>query len=197
MTKTTSYFLIAGIIISLIIGSINYINTKNLQQALQQQELKLTKHKNFLDPIIEQEEMMQKLDSVKLEEGTNAPDFSLEDQNGNITNLASFTTPKTLLIFSSSQCSVCSEFYPDIQEFTQNQETIATAVIQLDANKDENLEMLQKNKYDFTLLAGNHDIFNLYKVTSTPTSVLINTATKKVIKTENPTTLQELQEFTK
>ncbi len=196
-SKTSFYLIIIGIIAAIVLGGLNYKKTQQLQQTITQQQQELTRLGDFLNPIIEEQQMMQALDSIQPEAGASAPTFSFEDQHGNMIGLTSFTTPKALLVFSSAQCHSCKDFYPHLQQYIDSKDPLDVAVIQIDSDKAGNIAMLKENGYNFRTLVGTNEIFNEYRVTSTPTTILIDTTTKTIIKSENLSTLEEILNFLK
>ena len=129
--------------------------------------------------------------------GSVAQDFVLEDQNGIFVSLENMEASRILLVFSSALCETCSEFYPHINQFVASHPPVDVLVIQLEASVSENKRLLETNNYNFTMLDGGAAVFAAYNVLTTPTSLLIDSNSLKILKAESLHTVDELVQFVK
>lgn len=112
---------------------------------------------------------------------TSAPDFTVQDVNGNNVSLSDFKGKPVVLNFWASWCPPCKAEMPDYEKMFQqysskgvvflmvnmtdgNRETIATAK-----------QFLKANKYSFTAyFDAKSDAANTYGISSIPDSIFID-----------------------
>ena len=129
-----------------------------------------------------------------LEAGSEAPAFSLQNEEGKEVSLADLYGKKTLLVFSQESCPYCQNFYPVLNDFGAAREDVNVVVMQLGSTPEQNKAYKQQQGIDATVLAAGADELVAYKVTKTPTSVLLDEE-GKVLGTRAVTQLAELNAF--
>lgn len=126
--------------------------------------------------------------------GSEAPAFSLQNEEGKEVSLADLHGKKTLLVFSQESCPYCQNFYPVLNDFGAAREDVNVVVMQLGSTPEQNKAYKQQQGIDATVLAAGADELVAYKVTKTPTSVLLDEE-GKVLGTRAVTQLAELNAF--
>jgi len=110
-----------------------------------------------------------------LEEGINAPDFSLMSTSGELISLSSLgEDKKKILVFSSNTCHFCKEFYPKLASFNETNPDISLVLVQSGATQEENKVFLETHKYFDKVLVEESSVAKDYLVSGTPTSVLLS-----------------------
>ncbi|HLR65137.1 MAG TPA: redoxin domain-containing protein [Pseudogracilibacillus sp.] len=117
---------------------------------------------------------------VGLERGNQAPDFTLENLDGEEMKLSDFQGKKVLLNFWASWCGPCRAEMPDMQkyyeEYSDEVEIVAVNVRSTERNDEVVDEFLEEYGATFVVLSDVDnlvsDIFDAYQL---PTSYLINT----------------------
>jgi peroxiredoxin len=108
--------------------------------------------------------------------GFRAPDFELQDMNGQTVRLSALRGKPVFLNFWASWCPPCRKEMPDLQEFfSRYHEKIHVIGI----NWNDRLPTVQEflNQYGITytnLLDTNGEVFVLYELTGLPTSFFID-----------------------
>lgn len=111
--------------------------------------------------------------NVGLDSGTAAPDFVLTNFNNEAVNLSDYRGEKVFLVFSSTDCLYCKEFWPEIKEFQEKYPEIKIIMISKGTD-EENLIMIEENGFDFDVLHWNQDVVQSYQVPGTPFIYLID-----------------------
>ncbi len=108
--------------------------------------------------------------------GFRAPDFELQDFNGQSVKLSALRGKPVLLNFWASWCPPCRKEMPDLQEFfTQYGEKIHVIGINWNDHPTIVQEFLDQYGITYTnLLDTNGKIFVLYELTGLPTSFFID-----------------------
>lgn len=128
--------------------------------------------------------------------GTEAPDFTLTDLDGNEVTLSDLRGKNVYLNFWASWCGPCIAELPDIEQV--HQKYLEKDLIVLTINTGEEKETVQKvieeGGYTFTVLldSNNLDTARLYKTTSIPASIFINNE-GKIIERKEIMTLAEME----
>lgn len=128
--------------------------------------------------------------------GTEAPDFTLTDLDGNEVTLSDLRGKNVYLNFWASWCGPCIAELPDIEQV--HQKYLEKDLIVLTINTGEEKETVQKvieeGGYTFTVLldSNNLDTARLYKTTSIPASIFINKE-GKIIERKEIMTLAEME----
>ncbi len=137
-------------------------------------------HKAVVDLKNTQREL-SKTDHVQTEEksnylkkGTIAPSFSYPDENGDTVHENYSNKKYTLLVFSSSQCPYCMEFYPVLDAFQKANTNTEVLVLQEFSTPESNKKFLDSTKYNFKMLAAVDEVYDNYKIDATPTCVFLD-----------------------
>jgi methylamine dehydrogenase accessory protein MauD len=114
--------------------------------------------------------------SVGLEIGTSAPEFTLVDTNGENVSLKDYSGHWVLLSFTSTTCPVCKTTYPYIKEFSEERSNIQILLISK-GSVEENQLLIQEQGFHFPVLTiGNEPTGAIveYKVPGTPFFYLVD-----------------------
>ncbi|SIO23976.1 TlpA family protein disulfide reductase [Algoriphagus halophilus] len=117
----------------------------------------------------------QKTTIPPLEKGEKAPEFDMKDLQGNSVSLADFKGNKVLLKFSSVGCGNSHEalLYMNQENF-QLPENIKPIYLSMWDKKADVIDYFSKVTAGMPVLSNSEDIAKAYKISSTPTFVLIN-----------------------
>lgn len=119
--------------------------------------------------------------SKSIKVGSLAPDFTLEDIDGNKITLSSFQNKKpVLLVFWATWCGYCAKELPDLKDFIEiHRNEIETLVISSGESKKTVEDYIEKKDINFTMLLDNtRDVWNSYLVRGTPSHFLIDSKGK-------------------
>ena len=113
--------------------------------------------------------------------GTAAPDFTLNDFDGNSVTLSSFKTNKTVLIdFWATWCGPCVTSMPHTQELHEKFKNrgLEVLAVNIEGNRANVSNFMANNNYTFTVLldSGNWSAttIDLYNVNSIPRAIIID-----------------------
>ena len=112
--------------------------------------------------------------SQDLASGTPAPDFSLEDENGQTVTLKDLFGKKTLLVFSQEGCPYCKNFYPVLNEFQLRDAEVQVVIMQLESTPEQNKRYKAQEGIQAPILAATIQELINYRVEGTPTSILLD-----------------------
>lgn len=120
--------------------------------------------------------MAQAEESRGLDAGTEAPDFSLLDSQGEQVSLADFADRKVMLVFSSDECKYCKLMYPELERLHSSGEyaDVEVVLMQIGSTPEENEALRQETGFDFPVLAADQQVFSAYEVPGTPFSTLVS-----------------------
>lgn len=118
-------------------------------------------------------------EEVGLEKGEKAPDFTLENLDGEKMKLSDFEGKKVLLNFWASWCGPCRAEMPDMQkfyeEYSDDVEIVAVNVRSTERNDEVVEEFLEEYGATFVVLSDVEALVSgVYDAYSLPTSYLIN-----------------------
>lgn len=170
-----------------------YTYTNKVQIGVTQHKLSSTF--TFMDKMAEmekQEEEKRKPITV----GSQAPDFSLQNEEGKKVKLEDFKGQKTLLVFSHPSCNHCQDFYPVLNSFQEKQKNVKIVLMHLESTPEQNKIYKSKQGIKVTMLAATIKQAQDYKVRNTPTTILLDQK-GRVLGTGSVTRLQELEKFVK
>ena len=148
------------------------------------------------------QEIARRLEGMEqLVPGSQAPDITLNDQDGNLFELNSFETNNNyiLLLFWSADCNHCVEMAENLYPLLQQpdlQQKISVVAISLDETETEiaawerKIPQLTGWKHLRASEGINSKVAYDYYVLATPIMVLLNAKTKEIIAT--PNTIKEL-----
>lgn len=106
--------------------------------------------------------------------GSEAPDFSVQDLEGNQVNLADYKGKKVLLNFSSIGCGYCHQA---VQFFNENDllpEDMVAFYVSVFDKKEMVKDYFQKIKAPYTVIPDGEELRVKYSAISTPNFILIN-----------------------
>ncbi|OJJ20448.1 hypothetical protein BKI52_18490 [marine bacterium AO1-C] len=168
-----------------------FLNKTNIQTT----QAKLRSTFTFMDKMAEVQKQQE--DARKpIAVGSQAPEFSLKNEEGKEVKLEDLKGQKTLLVFSQTNCQYCEKFYPILNEFQEKQADVKVVLMHYGATPEQNKSYKAKQGIKATMLAAAAKQMNDYKVLDTPTTVLID-GKGKVLGSKNVTNLKELMAFVK
>lgn len=110
---------------------------------------------------------------VGLNSGTAAPDFSLTNLKNETTTLSDYRGKKVFIVFSSTDCLYCKEFWPQIEEFQKKFPEVKIVMVSKGTD-EENLVMIEENDFSFDVLRWDEEMIQSYQVPGTPFLYLID-----------------------
>lgn len=115
-----------------------------------------------------------------LENGEKAPDFNIASINRNATvSLSEFKEQPILLVFSSTSCPACKDFWPILREFQVSHPDLEIIMIS-QGTIAENIEMVKSQGFEFSVLLWEDELVKEYKVPGTPYLYVIQDGQKVV-----------------
>ena len=171
----------------------NKARIRATQRVMVETQDKLASTIAFMDEIAANKQKAEEANKP-LAAGTQAPGFTLQDENANEVNLADLSGKKTLLVFSQQSCPYCKNFYPVLNEFQAQQEDVNVVVMQIGSTPEQNKAYKAEQGINATLLAASASELQNYKVQVTPTSVLLD-ENGKIMGSKTVSQLQELIAF--
>jgi peroxiredoxin len=112
--------------------------------------------------------------------GSPAPEFSMNDQNGNPVSLSSFKGKYVLLDFWASWCMPCRQENPNVVKAynTYKDKNFTILGVSLDKDKDAWVKAIADDKLSWThvsdLSDGNNAAARLYRVNAIPANFLLD-----------------------
>lgn len=105
-----------------------------------------------------------------------APDFKLVDATGKQWHLNELKGKVVVLNFWFVSCAPCIQEMPELNKLVaENKDQKDVVFLGLSFNTQVQIDRFLKNRqFDYTLLANSKDVDKLYKVTSWPTSIVID-----------------------
>ncbi len=138
---------------------------------------------NYSGTIVETDEkttLERKLLSYKMRPGTEVPDFTLNDINGDPVTLSEVQKEKTLLLFWASWCPNCNEMIAYIKNWIKQQNTPPEVVaVSLDTSEEEWKNAVSMHKIGAwfnlsDLKEWNGKVATEYNIYATPTMFIID-----------------------
>lgn len=156
---------------------------------------------NYSGPLCRSEDkttLMRKLEAQKMKAGTVAPDFTMDDKDGNAVTLSHILKDQNLLIFWASWCPHCNEMMSLIKSWYTGNQKDGTEIIaiSLDSSKSEWLGAVDvtgfEEFYNLSDMKGwDGKVAEAYNVYATPTMFIIDRNRTILAK---PVTLREMTE---
>lgn len=115
----------------------------------------------------------------KLKVGSEAPDFSMFNQDGQTVKLSDFKGKKVLLDFWATWCGPCIDNLPKLKDFARNNLDYHIVAISLDNNKSNWINGIKKLDFEWAihlsdLQSWKSPINVLYNIEAIPRSILID-----------------------
>lgn len=150
------------------------------------------------DDIVYTIESLRASTKAPIKVGEYAPDFEMEDYNGNVISLKNLRGKLVLLDFWASWCGPCIAQIPDIKKLTEqfHSEDIEVIGVSLDRNPKDFKSAI--SQYQMTwkhILDHRKKISNLYSISAVPTILLIDREGKIIFKNDKGHTVNDLQKL--
>lgn len=141
--------------------------------------------------------------AVGLEQGNEAPDFTLPTLEGDKITLSEYRGKKVIVNMWASWCPPCKAEMPDMQKFYQKHKTDGIEVLAI------NLTEAEKNKEDVSqfitdyvlsfpvILDEKSHVADLYQVTTIPTTYILDSKGRIERKMVGPMTYEMMDEIMK
>lgn len=112
--------------------------------------------------------------SVGMSVGQEAPEFSVADLTGTLINSANFAGRLTALLFVSPDCSSCTEVLRDDMAYLKHKAQ-GHVIVVCRAGRQACLQLAEQFGLDVPVVADEKEhISHLYRISTVPTTVLIN-----------------------
>ena len=166
-----------------------YFVVKDFAYKLDLEEMKSVRSK--LDASLDGTSYVQQIESMiarleKVQVGSEAPDFTLPDVNGNLVSLSSFRGKYVLVDFWAAWCPDCRKENPNIVSAWEKYKNKNFAIlgVSLDRNRDQWLAAIEKDKLTWTQVSDlkywSSEAAVLYCIRWIPMSFLIDPERKIV-----------------
>ena len=160
-----------------------YVVVKDFAYKLNLEEMKSVRSK--LDVSLDGTFYVQQIESMiarmeKVQVGSEAPDFTLPDVNGNLVSLSSFRGKYVLVDFWAAWCPDCRKENPNIVSAWEKYKNKNFAIlgVSLDRNRDQWLAAIEKDKLTWTQVSDlkywSSEAAVLYCIRWIPMSFLID-----------------------
>ena len=160
-----------------------YFVVKDFAYKLNLEEMKSVRSK--LDASLDGTSYVQQIESMiarmeKVQVGSEAPDFTLPDVNGNLVSLSSFRGKYVLVDFWAAWCPDCRKENPNIVSVWEKYKNKNFAIlgVSLDRNRDQWLAAIEKDKLTWTQVSDlkywSSEAAVLYCIRWIPMSFLID-----------------------
>ena len=160
-----------------------YFVVKDFAYKLDLEEMKSVRSK--LDTSLDGTSYVQQIESMiarmeKVQVGSEAPDFTLPDVNGNLVSLSSFRGKYVLVDFWAAWCPDCRKENPNIVSAWEKYKNKNFAIlgVSLDRNRDQWLAAIEKDKLTWTQVSDlkywSSEAAVLYCIRWIPMSFLID-----------------------
>ncbi|WP_299438852.1 TlpA disulfide reductase family protein [uncultured Aquimarina sp.] len=124
--------------------------------------------------------------------GIEAPAFSLINKENKEVSLATLSKEKKkILVFSSSTCQYCQDYYPELDKYTKENQEIEVIVIQAESTPEENEKLITNNNYSFDILVADQQVWQDYQIQATPTTIILD-ENNKIISSSISSTYADL-----
>jgi len=131
--------------------------------------------------------------------GEEAPNFTLQNQDGEKIELADLRGKTVVLNFWTTWCPPCQEELPEIKQFATEVNESEVAVIGINLTSEEQsdeavIEFIRRNDLDYmNLLDSKGIVGDLYQIVVIPTTFILDADGKIQEKVVGPVTKKQLQ----
>lgn len=133
---------------------------------------------------------------VGVEVGMQAPDFTINNVNGDEVSLSDYRGTKVFLNFWASWCPPCKEEMPAIQKLHKNYDNIKVVTVNSGEGKDKVLNYLMEYNFSFTtLLDKNRKVTTDYLIRGIPSTFVIDKDGIIVRKQRGAITYEKMEEM--
>ena len=114
--------------------------------------------------------------SAKEEEPIIAPDFELQDLNGNMVKLSDFLGKKVMINFWATWCGFCVQEMPDFMKLQDaHKDDLVILFVNVGEKKEDVLKFVEKEKISGTILLDtDQKVATKYGVRSFPSTLALN-----------------------
>jgi thiol-disulfide isomerase/thioredoxin len=126
----------------------NKARIRATQRVMVDTQDKLSSTFDFMDKVATQTKKAEEV-KMPLTEGSEAPTFSLKDENSQEVKLEDYKGKKTLLVFSQESCPYCKDFYPVLNEFQAQKEDVNVVVMQIGSTPEQNINKKKVLQHHF------------------------------------------------
>ncbi len=115
-------------------------------------------------------------EKVTKEEPVMAPDFELEDLEGNMVKLSSLQGKKVIINFWATWCGFCVEEMPDLMKLQEEyKDDLVVLYVNVGESKEDVLKFVEKEKITGTiLLDAKQQVAATYGVRNFPSTIALN-----------------------
>ena len=109
--------------------------------------------------------------------GTQAPDFTLPDEEGQLVTLSEYKEHLVLLVFTSHTCPFCREMYPGLRQFLDSNPDIQVIVLSMNTASENQMfreEFNLTNYANLRVLSATREVVEKYLIRGTPTFIVID-----------------------
>ncbi len=166
-------------------------------------DISKTDSKSFNNPQREQSDIADAKigQAIGLEQGNEAPNFTLSAFEGEALTLADYRGKKVLINMWASWCPPCKAEMPDMQQFYQKHQADGIEVLSINLTEAEN------NKEDVSAFISDYEITfpvaldeksqvaDQYQVTTIPTTYIVDSAGNIERKIVGPMTYEMMEEI--
>lgn len=134
-------------------------------------------------------------DKILPQPGYMAPDFELEDLEGNMVKLSDLRNKTVVVNFWSMGCKFCLQEMPDFDEFNKSKpEDVEVLMINLDTDARKVPTYIQNQGYSFTVLKD-EEVTTLkpYLIRGVPTTIIVGKGGKITFRMEGILTKEHLE----
>ncbi|WZL72573.1 TlpA disulfide reductase family protein [Clostridiaceae bacterium 35-E11] len=171
MNKKGIGIILLGIVF--VTGIFFYVSNQNIDQKIGEKDIKD-------ENIIEQNNNMEEIKEIEfapIEIGEPAPDFTLENMQGEQVTLSELKGKNVLINFWATWCPYCIEEMPDLQKLYNENKDNDFVVLAIDVGEPRSdvEEYLSENPYEFPVLLDKDGKVSMqYLVRGIPTSYMID-----------------------
>ena len=128
-------------------------------------------------------------DAELLAVGEAAPDWNLNDAEGQTHSLSAYRGKVLVLDFWATWCGPCTEIMPRMQKLHEKYKERGVVVFGVNSwEKNDPLALMRKKRYTYGLLLRGEEIGDLYRIKSLPVVYIIGVDGRIIYRHEGPDT---------